>query len=1257
MDLIPPGLRLEDLARIATLAEPVYLVAAGGTGKSTTLIDLAGRLLADGPVPLFVPLGAWSDRDGDFFDCCVRRNAFGAFRRQHLMQLAHFGQLALLLDGWNEIDPKERLRATRDVASLRREYPQLGIVISTRPQALPAGGGRVVDLEQLSQDQQIELARAVRGEAGVALVDQAWRTKGVRDLVAIPLYLNALLALPPSASFPETREAVLRMFVNQNEYAPDRTVRLKQELLGHHTTFLQSLAVQANRQSNGVFKDSEANRVVSCAVSLPIDDKQIGPATPHPHEIIAGLTEAHLLLRFDDTVRFQHQLFQEWYAAAEVQSLMLRTAEGEAASKKRLREEVLNCFSWEESILFACDRLSRAGELGVNAVAIAIESALGIDPILAAKMIDRAAEPVWIRTRDRIQGFVDRWHKPGICDRAVRFMVESGRPEFEHLVWPLASNADGQVQFAFFRAAERFRPAVLGVDREANLRTLPVAQRKLALAEIASNSGFDGMELAARLASDDSEQEVVVAVVEALAFRSGDRLVNRIMQLARDDVWRAVAAKSYPFHFTDPTLDGRLSTERTATLATEADPVRLLNRILFCEPSADAEKRIIALLESPAVDFKNTHFSHAVARTHQRFANAIASGFMSRLASGLSLPYDAGDYLQNAATVDGGPVARAALDPATPAHRLNAAAAVIGPATVAALFDQLITLDDRIHGHYDKTLSDAHIRLVGAITLTRQQVFAEVLVARGNTDNERHIRLMADLLARHGGHGSKPPIDDAHRAPLRGVIQRWIATLLDAPGPGRGVAGDVARAAERLADPNLAEPLRLLLEKDLTGEVEERATRRPVMVYSLQYARAFAAMREAPAVEILTRSLSDLCWGLHAAGALFEIWSADHLPRDNRIFRPNLSDHLRRRAARSGITPATSEFAEAIFAVVREFGEAGKSDAEQLHAIALAATGLGLPHGDKRQEIASLLSLRQPIECKQRLLLAAAHSGEIVSAEVLMEGMRSLLLAAQSQPWRLDENRGELMSWMELFPFSDDPAKVHEALALLAERYRHPHALHRLLNMLPYSPVTSALTTLERLAADNPAFLRDSTWTHALMKLETEGAGLLALRLLSNGSILVHSGYQWSQALTGWAKKYPSVRSAMIEQYRAMTASNGRGVVETAMANMVDDEIFWTLFDGQVNAQNQSMPAALRNLALRSKPSENAPEGWFDEFRKPLAELRSRLFALLPAGGARARLAEKCLIQIEAFRDEHGRLDDEPRHPDIATGRAWPLEG
>jgi len=54
-------------------------------------------------------------------------------------------------------------------------------------------------------------------------------------------------------------------------------------------------------------------------------------------------------------------------------------------------------------------------------------------------------------------------------------------------------------------------------------------------------------------------------------------------------------------------------------------------------------------------------------------------------------------------------------------------------------------------------------------------------------------------------------------------------------------------------------------------------------------------------------------------------------------------------------------------------------------------------------------------------------------------------------------------------------------------------------------------------------------------------------------------------------------------------------------------------------------------------------------------KLRKALFAMIRRPFP-AELAKACLVRIDKLRDEHGRVEFEPRHPDIETGRPWPLE-
>lgn len=215
-----------------------------------------------------------------------------------------------------------------------------------------------------------------------------------------------------------------------------------------------------------------------------------------------------------------------------------------------------------------------------------------------------------------------------------------------------------------------------------------------------------------------------------------------------------------------------------------------------------------------------------------------------------------------------------------------------------------------------------------------------------------------------------------------------------------------------------------------------------------------------------------------------------------------------------------------------------------------------------REQATKLTGWRLPLKAE---IFQSALRGEVIPAALLMAGLQDLLTAAQSQTWRLEENRGELMGWIDLFPFSDDPEKVLEAVALLPEQRRSPHALRRLLQTLPQGPSSAALAVLKRLAADDAAFFRDFEWMNSLINVGTEAAALVMLEELCDGLIPVGDSIRLSHALTGLAQKYPAVRAAMLARYRALPAGNIRNVLEMAMDDLTDEEVFTALFDAHVD--------------------------------------------------------------------------------------------
>jgi len=65
-----------------------------------------------------------------------------------------------------------------------------------------------------------------------------------------------------------------------------------------------------------------------------------------------------------------------------------------AASRDRLKADILDQRPWEEAVLFAVERLARSGEPQQQACGAAILAAFEVDPMLAAEMIFRSTDAV-----------------------------------------------------------------------------------------------------------------------------------------------------------------------------------------------------------------------------------------------------------------------------------------------------------------------------------------------------------------------------------------------------------------------------------------------------------------------------------------------------------------------------------------------------------------------------------------------------------------------------------------------------------------------------------------------------------------------------------------------------------------------------------------------------------------------------------------------------------------------------------------------
>ena len=426
----------DTLAEATASFNRLVILAPPGTGKSTSLLQMVRAVCERRGVPaVFVPLSEWSASGKSLIDFVLAAPSFASCKWDDLGALASEGELLVALDGWNELDRSSRKKVSAEISGLRRGFPDLGFIVSTRRQALDVPiSGIQVEIDLLTEQQQLEIARAARGEEGPVLLDKAWRTPGVRELVEIPLYCRALLSSTGNGDLPQTKEELLRHFVQELEAAPEPAEELRSVLSGRHGDLLTALAVEATCHENTTITDARARAVVTEAETVLIDAGQL-TIRVEPMVVLDTLVAHHSLVRSGGPagdVAFQHQQIQEWYASNKVEALMRRAAGGQEDAHESLRRGVLDDREWEEPIFFAVERLSRTGEAGANAVASAIVAALAIDPMLAAEMVFRSSDQAWTLVRPAVTSLAKRWHTPEAVDRAFGFMVRTGRPDFAH---------------------------------------------------------------------------------------------------------------------------------------------------------------------------------------------------------------------------------------------------------------------------------------------------------------------------------------------------------------------------------------------------------------------------------------------------------------------------------------------------------------------------------------------------------------------------------------------------------------------------------------------------------------------------------------------------------------------------------------------------------------------------------------------------------------------------------------------------------
>ncbi len=1265
------------LATALTTLDDLIVVAPPGMGKTTTLFQIAEAMLAKGNAsPIIVPLGDWYTDGATLLESVLKRHAFRGVSEDDLRAVAAKPGVILLLDGWNELDVVARKRAAVQVTRLQAELPELSLLISTRKQTLdvPVDGTRI-NVLPLSQTQQFDIAKTLRGDTGVRMLDQARRTTGVRELVTIPLYLTALLALPEGAPFPTTKEEVLRRFVAVHDENTQRAEALAEVTHGLHQRFIEDLAAMATRAANTSIPEAVARKSVSETESALVAEGQI-TEKPQPNTVLEALVSHHMLLRIGDPAgySFQHQQFQEWYASHFVERLMMASI-GDTASHNKLKADVLDQPAWEESILFACERLARGDLKQQESCDAAILDAFEVDPMLAAEMIFRSTDAIWARIGSTIQGLIGRWHTPGKVDRALCFMISSGRHEFFNEVWPLITHENDQVNLHALRAGRRFRPSLLGSDAAKRIAALSPDVRKRVLHEIASNSGMDGLDLAAAITKDDPDPEVKATVINALAFRRADRHVAVVLRCADEKTFDLVARNDLVDEATDEHVKKGMEAARERQRKEGISAYDRLRAIVHAQGNENLSGELTTIIAKMEIDKNRDAAVQLLYLAHNRYSRAIADGLLQRVRAGRNLFYGADGLLASAGfSLEDDALLKIALS-ATSRHddRAEAAASVLGPRAVGCMIETVFEAKKHLqdaNGKYNQAAGDRYHDLLARIGHTPGTSLIAAVRARSAQAGNEEMADLAELISRHpDGEGDRSrPFNVDVLATIQTLAEDWGNRMLASVDAMRSQLASVASLARRASSVALLPLLKRLLDEDLRRwrafKVQARAdqyrgttaTNEASTSWTLQYQRTFQAIRSPETTALMRDYLTDVDFGHPAALILASQWTVANEPSDERRFwgGVDFSRVEEKRAARATDPAETSAEAEAIFNTIEPLIADGATEEQKKHAVALGVVAARLPHGQRGAIIQKLISLA-PRMSRAALLQNLILSGEDIELEMVKHGIAEVFETAKTQSWILSDGY-ELREWLRLLPFANPAAEAFAVVRSLPEDQRRVDRLEEMIAGFGTAPGAAAENVLFQLAEADPTLYANRAWRDAAIRRGTLSAARRFVDLVANAAFEGNGTDHWylMHQLGGLLGVYPELRTHVYQLLKDGAIKPGLALLAQAVAEKPDADGLLLLVKIEIEHKQSFISRyTIENVVTEQVPSES----WKDAYNVvpvPASELRRKLLAMT-TGDSQTDAAARCLNQIDEIRDEYGAPDSEPRHPDLASGNRWPV--
>ncbi|MFZ1141266.1 MAG: hypothetical protein WAN76_18940 [Candidatus Sulfotelmatobacter sp.] len=375
-----------------------------------------------------------------------------------------------LLNGWNEVPVAGVEAADAALRELDRRFPAAIVIVATRKHSVvpQLRGSFRLELNPLGRPQRDEYLYLALGESAHDLRVKLNNSRVLDSITRTPLFLAEVVDLYRSGKdIPATKMGVLGAVMDAIEQSPEHRTSLQQRpLRGHAGEYLRALSMEMTGRGETAIVEANARALASCVSAKLHAAKQVAEM-PDPGEILDELSKRHVLVRAEDgeiSFRFQHQQFQEFFAARGLRACLVDLVRGKDPNEDRkFLVSYVNEPRWGESLRLLAEDIGASGrdKMMVEVGAKLVRMALEVDPIFAAELARWCGQTVWSEVREELGGRLRLWYDvPDARHKkcALAAMLATGSDDFKDIVVPLLTDPKDQVRLAVYHSGSEFLP-------------------------------------------------------------------------------------------------------------------------------------------------------------------------------------------------------------------------------------------------------------------------------------------------------------------------------------------------------------------------------------------------------------------------------------------------------------------------------------------------------------------------------------------------------------------------------------------------------------------------------------------------------------------------------------------------------------------------------------------------------------------------------------------------------------------------------